>query len=181
MQPLEWSGNGMKGQKMWRMINTETNVRMIHRILWAPRMGPPYQTQGTTKDSFHTSHFSMGTWELHSIFIMGPLTYVSYDFKKNSAYQQGIIAPPLKLMRIADPPLLGGPRGRGHCASIPSSLSALHLEGEQLVICLALVLSWMGPSVSEGSRGAPCWKKGITLKEESLIFSAIKFNSLIRK
>lgn len=162
----------MKEQKMWRTINKKTNVGMTYRVLWAPKIGPPHQTQGTTKDSFHTSHFSICTWELHSIFIMGPLTYVSYDFKKNSAYQQGIIAPPLKLMGNVDSSLLVGPGGI--VLPSPSSLSALHLEGEWLVICLALVLSWMGPSVSEGSCGAPCWKKRITLKRGKPYFLSYK-------
>lgn len=107
-----------------------TNVGMIHRVLWDPKTGPPHRTQGTTKGSFHMLHFSMGTWELHSIFIVESLTYISYDFKKNSAYQQGKIAPPLKLMRIADLSLLAGPGG----IVLPSPLLTLSPSSGSRVI-----------------------------------------------
>ena len=70
----------------------------------------------------------MRTQELHNIFIMVPLTYVSYDFKTSNAYQQGIIAPPLTLMRIVDPSL---PESLwGLVLPSLSLLSALHLERE---------------------------------------------------
>lgn len=79
---------------------------------------PDLPTKGTKpKIPFHT-YFSMCTQQLHGI-ICGLLICVSTDFKMNSAYQQGVIAPLLKLMRIVDPFLPESPWGQ--CASSPVS------------------------------------------------------------
>lgn len=176
---MKWKWNEWKDRRCGERSRRKQILGWSTAPCQLPRLEHPTKLKEQPQIPF-THHISACAHESCTVFfIMGPLIYVSYDFKKNSAYQQGIIAPPLKLMRIADSSLLVGPGGI--VLPSPSSLSALHLEGEWLVICLALVLSWMGPSVSEGPCGEPCWKKGITLKEESLIFSAIKFNSLIRK
>lgn len=113
----------MKGQETWR--NTPVDCYFLTDEL--TRLGHPTELTEPPKIPFHTSHFSMCTEQLHSTFTLGLLLYVSNDFKMNSAYQQGIIAPPLKLMRVMHPSPPKEPMGV--LCYICSSPSTLHCEG----------------------------------------------------
>lgn len=152
------------GAKMSKKTNKKMNVE-ISWGLWVHTMGAvPYQTQGETKRFLHTSHFSILYTELRSVSCQGPLTYFSYDFKNNSAYQQGVLPHSPEANETAARLSQGA-----HEGLLPSPPHPWpFIWKEWLVILFYPILSWMGLSVHEGSCGAPRWKRVLHSKRKTL-------------
>lgn len=109
-QAQPWERRAWKEeQKMWKKTSKKTNVEITTGVYEFTRWGRPTKPKGKPTISSHPSHFSILYTRAAQCFYQGPLTYFSYDFKKNSAYQRGIIAPLLQLMRTAAPSLPGSP------------------------------------------------------------------------
>lgn len=142
------------------------------------RLGHPTKLTEQPKMPFHTAHFSMYIQQLHSSFMLGLLIYVSNDFKMNSAYQQGITAPPLKLMRVADPSPQKSPWG--HCATPSPHSQPCSARGEVSHL-LGTCSQLNGPFCKQRIMWNTPLNRVITLKEKSLIFSPMNFYSLIIK